>query len=107
MSFSWSSSTNQSTSTTPSVFSKMSRICRAMAILARGFRSVDLRHQGAQDRRSGRDLGHLDTGAVPVADGLEPGPQPLRDIVALGLALSLCREVHLDIGHGCCPLRRK
>ena len=35
--------------------------------------AVDLSHQGAQDRRTGRDLGNFDACGVLIANLLEPG----------------------------------
>ena len=48
-----------------------------------------------------RYLHHLDPGAVAVADFLEARPDPLGDVMALGLSVPLGNEIDLDIGHIC------
>ena len=60
---------------------------------------VDLGHQRLKHRRAGRHLGHLDARAVGLGDPVNARAHALGDVVALGLAVALGREVDLDVGH--------
>ena len=95
--FLWSASTYQSTSTTSFVFANISFIVAGYLDLPVEIGSVDLRHEGAQHRRSGRYLHDLHPGVPPVRDGLDGRPDPLCDVVALRLPLVLRHEIDLDV----------
>ena len=60
--------------------------------------AVHLGHQRLEHRRPRGDLRHLHVRAVSRGDRLDRRPDPLRDVVALGLPLPLRNEVHLDVG---------
>ena len=60
--------------------------------------SVNLGDQGAQNRRSRRYLHHLRPGIPLHADGLNTRPDPLGDVMTLGLSVILRDEVDLNVG---------
>ena len=59
--------------------------------------TVDFRHQRLQNRRPGRDLDHLDPGAMFRRDGVDHRPDPFRDVVALRLPIPFRNQIHLDV----------
>jgi hypothetical protein len=59
--------------------------------------TVDLRHQGRHDRRTGRHFDHLDVGVVALADFLQGTAHAQRDVVALAMAVFLVHQVDLDV----------
>ncbi len=59
--------------------------------------AVDFRHDGCQDRRAGGHFDDLDFGAKPGGGGLQDGPDPHGDVVALRIAPGLVHQIDLDV----------
>ena len=87
------------TSTTPRVFSNRPRTVRATSCRISGVGPVDLRHHGVEDRRTRRDLDDLHPRPPRLGDLHEGRPDALGDVVALGVAVVLGREVDLQVRH--------
>jgi hypothetical protein len=61
--------------------------------------TINLRNECLQHRRTRRHLGHRHPGTKPGGYGCHARADAFGDVVALGLAFTFWKEVHLNIGY--------